>query len=208
MSTGNASLTYRQFAEFCRVVISVLTNVVQTMTPAAVQDWIENPKGLEKALREALLSLKTAGFTDFTRVVKMRKGITVQDLIAECKTLFPVYSYVNLDGITSERTTAEDYEIRVRDRVEADEELKNLSANQLWDKGVQAITLEERLQLELDYFLETGQHLDIQNVTLCAGSRGAGGGVPGVFWGGVGLRVSGWSPDGRDGSLRARAVIS
>jgi hypothetical protein len=93
---------------------------------------------------------------------------------------------------------------------EADENLKNLSANKLAEQGVKGITLLERLILELGYFLTTGKHLDEKNVTLCSGSRSSDGHVPCVGW-----RVDdrelgvGWcSPGSAGGDLRARAVVS
>src|SRR3989344_2728660 len=54
--------------------------------------------------------------------------------------------------------------------IEADEENANKSANQLKEEGHEDITLMERLFLELVYFLMTGEHLDVINVTLCSGS--------------------------------------
>lgn len=57
------------------------------------------------------------------------------------------------------------------------------------------ITLRERLLLELAYFDETGDHLDVKGVTFCSGSRYSDGYVPrvclrtdgevGVDWGGL-----------------------
>jgi hypothetical protein len=61
----------------------------------------------------------------------------------------------------------------------------------------------------LKYFDETKQHLDVKNVTLCAGSRDADGGVPDVDWGGGGvkLHVDWYSVGSADPSLRARAAV-
>lgn len=64
--------------------------------------------------------------------------------------------------------------------VEADEANKNKSADDL--DRTEHITLRERLLMELDYFNETGEHLDVQNWTLCSGSRRSDGSVPGVGW--------------------------
>lgn len=89
---------------------------------------------------------------------------------------------------------------------EADEEQNNKSANDL--KQEEQITLRERLIFEKMWFEEKGTHLDVDNITLCAGSRYAGGDVPRVRWGGDEL-VVGWAdPGDRDGFLRARAVVS
>ncbi|MDD2758039.1 MAG: hypothetical protein PHD72_01535 [Patescibacteria group bacterium] len=70
------------------------------------------------------------------------------------------------------------YAIRIRARVEADEENKGLSANQIAERKLVTMTLLERIVLELFYFWKTGKHLDIQNVTLCSGSRSSDGRVP------------------------------
>lgn len=92
--------------------------------------------------------------------------------------------------------------------VEADPNLANKSADDLEKEGVESITLRERLIMELQYFKETGKHLDLANITLCAGSRGGDGGVPSVDWDsdGGGLYVGWYYADGRDGDLRSRAV--
>lgn len=64
--------------------------------------------------------------------------------------------------------------------IEADPENANKSADDL--EGQPGITLRERLIMELNYFNDTGKHLDEDNVTLCTGSRRLGGDVPGVDW--------------------------
>lgn len=92
--------------------------------------------------------------------------------------------------------------------VEADPNLANKSADDLEKEGVEPITLRERLIMELQYFKETGKHLDLANITLCAGSRSEGGDVPCVDWGSHGGRLYvGWFyADDRSGGLRSRAV--
>ncbi|PIU74766.1 MAG: hypothetical protein COS76_04390 [Candidatus Portnoybacteria bacterium CG06_land_8_20_14_3_00_39_12] len=65
----------------------------------------------------------------------------------------------------------------------------------------------ERIIHELKFFQETGEHLDIDNITLCAGSRGRGGHVPLVSWNG-GHFVVVWCRPGRAGEVwRARQVV-
>ena len=102
------------------------------------------------------------------------------------------------------------YAIQVKATVEADQDLKNFSAHKLKEQGHQGITLLERLLLELSYFLTTDQHLDAENITLCAGSRLRGGGVFEVGWDPYNRRVLVfWCYLGyRDDSLRARTVVS
>jgi len=146
--------------------------------------------------------------------VPVAKGLTASRLFAECKKRFPCYSYVgdDLDKFVSENERTADkasYIIRVRDRAEADEELANLAANQIKKQKLTTMTLAERLLLELWYFWRTGgKHLDIKNITLCAGSRNSGGDVPRVLWVDGRLRVHWDYPDGANGSLRARSAVS
>lgn len=102
------------------------------------------------------------------------------------------------------------YVIRSRDRVEADEEWKNFSANQLAERKITGITLYERFVMGAFYYVETGQYLDVQNVTLCRGSRSDDGDVPDVDWDPDDrkLRVYWCYPDYRYGYLRSREVVS
>lgn len=103
------------------------------------------------------------------------------------------------------------YAIRVRDHIEADEELKNLSANDIERQKLLTMTLDERIRLEgLYWTLSSGQHLDVVNITLCSGSRSSDGSVPCVDWRGDdrGLLVSWYVVDDRFGRLRARAAVS
>ena len=150
--------------------------------------------------------------SDFGWVVIVAKGLTLNQVWAKCKEKFAVHSYFgnNLDEIVlvNDRTTETAYAKRFRNRVEADEELKNISANQLAKRNIQSITLLERLLLELWYSWKTGgQHLDIQNVTLCAGSRYSDGCIPDVYWDNDELKVYYYDPDNHDDDLRARAAV-
>lgn len=99
------------------------------------------------------------------------------------------------------------YVIRVRDRIEADEEYANWSANKLQEQQIACITLTERLVLELAVFLISGQHLDVQNLTLCAGSRNTNGSVPSACWHDSRFKVYWDDPDYAHGNLRVRHVV-
>ncbi|MDP3661407.1 MAG: hypothetical protein Q8R17_00945 [bacterium] len=147
----------------------------------------------------------------FNRLIIVAKGMTPNRVYDSCEKKFPCWRYTgDLDkGVpTNDRVPNEHYAVLLRDRVEADEELKNLSADDLAEQKVNGVTLLERLLLELKYFRETGKHLDIKNITLCSGSRRAGGSVPYAFWRGGGFRVD-WC-DRRDQSprLRSREAVS
>ena len=82
------------------------------------------------------------------------------------------YNDLDVEIVRNDRTAQSGpYAIWVRDRQEADEELKNLSASKLAEMKISTETLAERMIHGLTYYLETGQHLDIKNITLCGGSR-------------------------------------
>ena len=148
------------------------------------------------------------------QLIIVAKGMTPQQLYNKCKELFPCWCWTNEnlnEIVESERTTKDGhYAVWVRTRVEADEEFKNLSANDLKKQNHKGITLEERLALELHYFWKTrGKHLDIQNVTLCTGSRYSDGRVPRVDWHDDKLDVR-WYDHGYadDARLRSRVAVS
>ena len=149
----------------------------------------------------------------FDRVIIMAQGIDPQSAYDLCVNNSPCWRYTDksLNEIVESERTARNgaYAIRIRDRVEADEELKNLSANQLKQQNISGITLEERLVYGLKFFKETGgSHLDIANWTLCSGSRYSGGSVPRVRWRGGLMHVSWCNPDDRNKTLRSRQVVS
>ncbi|MFH1956422.1 MAG: hypothetical protein ABIJ28_02130 [Patescibacteria group bacterium] len=143
--------------------------------------------------------------------------ISLETLYAECHKRFSgkVWRWTdkNLDEIVvqNERTAQNcHYAIWVRNETESDENLKNLSSNDIKNQNLTTETLAERLIHELKHFQETGKHLDIKNVTLCAGSRDVDGSVPGVGWfpGCGGMSVGWCGPGFRDDSLCARQAVS
>ena len=147
----------------------------------------------------------------FGWLIVLVKGLSNEQIYAKLKENFPCWKDIdNLDRITSARVNTETYAIWVRDRVEADEELKGRSANDLKRDNVNCITLPERMILELYYWSKTGQHLDLQNITICGGSRDSVGGVPYVRWGGGAFKLDvywHYSDDHND-SLRSRLAVS
>ncbi|MFW0862488.1 MAG: hypothetical protein ACKKL6_02775 [Candidatus Komeilibacteria bacterium] len=148
---------------------------------------------------------------DFTRVVFIPQGLTYADIVKVLKKKFKTWFYtekLDKDIKDDVRTSDKSYAVRFRERVEADEEMKSLSANDLKAKDINSITLMERLILELKYFDETGEHLDISNVTLCAGSRRSGGAVPYVYWHDDKLQVHWYDPGFVNDDLRARVAVS
>ena len=137
--------------------------------------------------------------------------MTLNQVYDVCAKHFPCWRYADdLDRAVpnNDRDSANGtYVVWFRDRQEADEELKNLSADQLAEKKISGITLLERLLYELKYWDETGKHLDMSNWTLCTGSRYAGGNVPSVDWSGDGFRVGWYYADSHDVNLRSRAAV-
>ena len=173
------------------------------------QQFYHDLFGLEIDLLGLSVPAKKKGFD---RLVIVAQGMTLQRLYDNCVKLCPCWKWTDddLDKIVQSERTAKDgtYAVWFRDVVEADEELKNLSANDLKEKGIPGITLEERLLMELKYFKETGNHLDIKSWTLCSGSRGSGGGVPRVGWIWGRLGVGWYHPDGAGDGLRSRRAVS
>jgi hypothetical protein len=149
----------------------------------------------------------------FDRLIVVAKGLTLNRMVEVFRTKFQVYLYTQDLGsaITeNERTNATTYTVWVKELVEADPDLASKSANDVKESKLATMTLLERLAYELVYFDETGKHLDVQNVTLCAGSRDSDGDVPRVNWSPDGreLCVDWDDPGGASSRLRARAVVS
>lgn len=148
---------------------------------------------------------------DFSRVLFIQEGLTIGQVIKGMMKHFPVWTYtedLDQDLTENDRNTKTSYAIRVRDRVEADQELQNLSAKDLQKQEIKTLTLLERLVYELKYYSETNEHLDVDNITLCAGSRDRYGFVSHVDWRGDGLNVDYAGPSSAHGDLRARQSVS
>lgn len=148
-------------------------------------------------------------------IVPVIKGITPNKVVAALRELgVDVYTYYDgLDKaiVKNDRDPAQgSYMIGFAKNVEADKENKSKSADQLAKAGHNGVTLLERLLLELGYFLATGKHLDIENVTLCTGSRDRDGYVPYVGWDPDYREVYvDWDgPDGFSSDLRSRSAVS
>lgn len=143
------------------------------------------------------------------------QGITSNRVIEACRKHFGINlpEIEDHDAATKDRNDRESiqtYAVWVRATVAADEELANLSVVNCKARKIVGITLLERLLLELRYFLETGEHLDPETITLCNGSRDSLGDVPYVRW--ISrfekLSVDWCGRQDRRPNLRARLVIS
>ncbi|MDO8499952.1 MAG: hypothetical protein Q7S66_04865 [bacterium] len=151
----------------------------------------------------------------FGWVVMVAPGVSHNQAWAACKRRFGkgrTYSSAGDDldraVLTNDRSPAAAYAKRLRNRVSADEEMKNLSANALQGQEVTGITLLERILLELWYEWKTGGgHLDLVTVTLCAGSRDRYGDVARTNWIGNQFHVNFCHPDSALDELRARVAV-
>lgn len=149
---------------------------------------------------------------DFNQLIIVPEGLKIQRVYDVLSDLFPSWKYTDqdLDDIVTknDREPTETYAICVRDRIEADEEFKNLSADDLGERGYAGITLLERLLLELFHFWKSEDHLDKENLTLCAGSRRSGGRVPGVDWCDGRLGIHWYGPSFEYSDIRSREVVT
>jgi len=149
----------------------------------------------------------------FDRLLVIAKGLTIQRAYDKCVEHFSCWKWA--DGDLDKAVPTNDrmpdnssYAVYVHDRVEADEEHKNKSAETIWQAKIFGITLLERLLFELKYFRETGRHLDIQCITLCSGSRYTDGGVLSVSFDDGEVHVYWYFPGHAFDALRVREVVS
>ena len=151
---------------------------------------------------------------EFTRLIIVAQGLSNNQAYNACFGAFngKCYKYTDdLDkGVPANERDPKggSYAIWVRDTVEADEVHKNKSANMIVAAKLKTETLLERMLHELKYFAETGKHLDMNNVTLCSGSRDSDGSVPDAIWSDGGFQVDWGDSDDQDKSFRSREVVS
>lgn len=148
----------------------------------------------------------------FDRSIIPVRSLTMNQVYDACATAFPCWRYTDdLDSTVSKNDRDPKngtYAIWIRDRVEADVELDDLSANMLAEQRVKGITLLERMLFELKYFSETGEHLDIKTWTLCSGSRDISDFVPRVHRPDSEFRVYSYSANFHKPFRRSREVVA
>jgi len=149
----------------------------------------------------------------FNWLLVMLEGMTANRLFDKCAERFPSWKFTaDLDKmIASVRQPDHTYPFLLKDSEEAGEEHAYKSAERCAGEGLCAITLEERLLLEIWYHWKTGRHLDQASWTLCGGSRGIWGpkgkyAICAYFLQGA-FHVSWWHWDTKDGALRAREIF-
>jgi hypothetical protein len=176
-----------------------------------IAEWVElyREDGIELDVANIRIPKRTKGFG---RLLVIAQGLKIQQAYDNCAKHFPVLKFDkrNLDEVwikNDRDPTNGAYAIWVRDRVETDWELENLSANDLERRNIAGITLIERIQYGRKYYRETGNHLDKGNRTLCPGSRLADGRVAVVNWGNDKMRVDCCNSAYHADDLRARAVV-
>lgn len=106
------------------------------------------------------------------------------------------------------RNTQNSYAIWVRDGVEPDAEFLEKSTKETDPDMRIGITVLEGIILEMKYFLQTGNHLNMKGVTLCSGSRFSYGSVPGLLWREGQFAVSWYSLNGSDFGCGIRLAVS
>jgi len=128
-----------------------------------------------------------------------------------CGRMFPTWQFYDdgrLDKIISAQEPVGVHVVLVRNGIEADEIHQAKSAVMIETAKIPAITIRQRQVLEARYYLETNEHLDISNTTICAGSRYAGGHVPYAYWHDVQFCVCYVYPDRASGGWRVRETVS
>lgn len=88
------------------------------------------------------------------------------DLLRECESKFPLWTWQAIEKFDKFLAPKEATTRTFKPNIEADEEHKNKSYNETVGNGMHVITLRERLIMELQYFAETGKHLDVDNTTI------------------------------------------
>ncbi|MBN1325480.1 hypothetical protein JW977_00660 [Candidatus Falkowbacteria bacterium] len=132
--------------------------------------------GMVDDFSDIILPRKQKGFE---RLIIVRVNMMPDRLYSKCVERFASFKTIDdLAAVKSTRETDKTYAIWVSDNEEADEENRDLSANECEGHNIIGITLEERLLLELFYYWQTDKHLDNNNITLCSGSRYSDGSVP------------------------------
>lgn len=99
------------------------------------------------------------------------------------------------------------YIVRFRPNWEADESLKNISAETILKKEINTGTLKERLLLGDFLYWKYRGHLDMNNATLCSCSRCNDGDVPVVDWHDNRMSVYGDDSGLARGYLRSRLAV-
>jgi hypothetical protein len=191
--------------EQMREVLAMVVKAVPQLTASQASHFIGRQRQVAAKIHAIFAQ------ADSWWVVTERPGVNTSQLIAECRALFPVWCWQADEEFDKDFSAPHEATTReFKPNVEADEDLKNMSYDDLQRVGIQGITLRERLIMELQYFKETGTHLDAENITLCSGPLYRDGSVASTGWDpGYGRFDLHW--DDRDSAhddLRSRQAVT
>lgn len=146
---------------------------------------------------------------DFERLLIRERSVTPESVLSKCREFMRVGNPFtgDLNRIVENHPPKTDRAVWLRDRIESDIELSDISAQILAENGVVSITFEDRILFEIKYFLETGDHLDHHSINLCAGSRMSFGYAPYVYWNIDRLRIGCCLLADHGPRIRSRQVI-
>lgn len=156
----------------------------------------------------------------FDRLIVVAKGFTLNQIYAVMAKHFDCWQYTgDLDKAVphNARDANRDgsYGVWLRDCQEADEVNKDRSAYDRWGTRqpifkpeMPEITLAERMLYEIKFWDETGDHLDMDNLTICTGSRDAVGFALCMRCYSGEVKVFYVDPDNHYPEWRARSAVS
>jgi hypothetical protein len=174
------------------------------------RDWSKFYKkyfGIVADFSAIRIPAKVAGFD---RLIVVAEGVSINQVYETGKKNFGSWKWCGGDIESNMRVEERGpvktvYAIWIRNGQEADDDLKNLSAEMIAERKIDTENLLERLLHGFKFWSETKTHLDIETITLCASSRYAGGHVPDVSRLNDGdVRVCRCGPQRADPRLRAR----
>lgn len=191
---------------------SVNTDIPADGWAAEWQRFYKDVFGIDVDLSGVQIPDDPGGFGWLVFVIK---ELTYNRVYAKCRELFASSSYYgdDLDSVINkekEERTADKgpYAVRFRNRVEPDDENKNISANTLAERQTTNITLLEAMIMELWYYWRTGGgHLNFVRWAICAGSRYLDGYIPCVHRHDDKFHVHYCHPSSAYGAISSRSAV-
>ncbi len=170
------------------------------------KDWEKFYKDeFEKEIdfREVIIPPKPKGNY---RLLFIAKGLTpsVVFMVWKFKKASYVYGKTIDSKIASGRCAVESYAIWAKDTREPDANFLGKSVNETDPNMRNGITLLERMILESKFFAETGEHLDINGITMCSGTKDNDGNIPSVYTDTLGMVAIGC--DSKNTSAKNRGI--
>jgi hypothetical protein len=155
-----------------------VSNRLQEMTRAQLRSWqiFYKKFGIQFNASKVKIPEHVGGFD---RLIVVAQRLRPQQALNICQRLFDCNDFAHnlLDqmSISEDRNSLSGaYAIWAKDDPESDEGLSDISAKEIYRKKIDSMSLTERLIDEAKYFIETGKHLDMKRVTMCASSRKSG----------------------------------